>query len=50
MARMVAQRKDRRKGSRMEKSRLKSPVSSTKKATIKMVWRLMVNSFFKGSP
>src|SRR5262245_9846931 len=44
---MVAQMKERRKGSSREKSRLRSPAKRTKKAMMKTFWRLMVNSFFK---
>lgn len=46
---MVAQTNERRKGSKREKRRLKSPMRRTKKAITKIFSRLIVNSFLKGT-
>src|SRR5580658_1864562 len=43
MTKMVAQTKERRKGSKREKSRLKSTVKRTKKAMTKIFWRDILN-------
>src|SRR5579885_85145 len=50
MTKMVAQTKERRKGSKRENNRLKSPIRSTKKAMTKTFWRVMVIWLLTGTP